>query len=256
MIKNELFNLEGETVLVTGGGSGLGRGFALTLAFAGAKVIACGRTQEKLEETVQLIKDSGGVAFALHLDITDHDSIKQCIRAAHEISPITILINNAGIPTNTILQDTTEEVWDGVFETNLKGVWLLCNETLRYWIDLEIEGNIINISSVLASCVQQGTGPYSASKSALEHLTRIMAYEWAPHGVRVNAISPGYFHTNLSGGFLNSRKGKELEKRVPQKRFGKPKDLDGAILLLSSAASSYMTGSVICVDGGLSIAVI
>lgn len=154
------------------------------------------------------------------------------------------------------LLEVSESVWEPVQETNLKGAWLVATEAVRRMIRDEVAGSIINIASVLGVAVQKGTGPYSASKAGLLQLTRNMAVEWARHNIRVNAIAPGYYATDLAEHFLERLTGKAMLKRIPQRRLGNPEDLTGAILLLASDASADMTGSVITVDGGHSLALI
>lgn len=256
MSHRELFDLHGETALVTGGGTGLGQRFARALAAAGATVLVCARRADKLAETVELIKSEGGKAYALSLDVTDIDSVLHCLEQAQAISNVTILVNNAGVGTDKLLKDMPESMWDTAIDTNLKGCWLLARELVKTWTQTDTAGSIINIASVLSTSVQMGTGAYSAAKAGLIQLTKAMAFEWARHGIRVNAISPGYYQTELAGEFLSSEYGKKLIKRIPQRRLGEAQDLDGAILLLASKASAYMTGSVINVDGGLSLATI
>lgn len=256
MNHHHLFDLSAETILVTGGGTGLGQNFAKALANAGATVIVCARRLDKLATTVDMIRAAGGKAHALELDIANAASVAACLQAANAISPVTGLVNNAGVGTDLLLKDMPEEMWDVALNTNLKGCWLLARELVNDLIRRERGGFVINISSALATSVQMGTGAYAAAKAGLNHLTQAMAYEWARHNVRVNAIAPGYFKTELAGEFLNSEYGKKLQKRIPQRRLGDPSDLDGAILLLASPASSYMTGSVITVDGGLTLSII
>jgi NAD(P)-dependent dehydrogenase (short-subunit alcohol dehydrogenase family) len=255
-MQQDIFNLSDETILVTGGGTGLGQRLAKTLASAGATVVVCARRQDKLEGTVNQIHEAGGVAHALPLDVTDSSSVIDCLRKANAISPITGLVNNAGVGTNLLLKDMPEEMWDTALDTNLKGAWLLARAVVNDLISQERGGFVINISSALATSVQMGTGAYAAAKAGLNHLTQAMAYEWARHNVRVNAIAPGYFRTELATEFLESDYGKKLQKRIPQRRLGDPADLDGVILLLASKASNYMTGSVITVDGGLTMSTI
>lgn len=251
-----LFNLDNDVILVTGGGTGLGQIFARTLAAAGARVIVCARRAEKLADTVALIESEGGRAHALSMDVTDAQSVKECLQAANAIAPITGLVNNAGIASDTLLKDTPESTWNATFDTNVKGCWLVANELAQQWIAGSKPGFIINIASVLSTSVQIGTGPYSAAKASLAHLTRAMAYEWARYNIRVNALAPGYFKTDINAEFFESESGQRLIKKVPQRRLGDLEDLAGAILLLASPASGYMTGSVIGVDGGLGLAMI
>jgi NAD(P)-dependent dehydrogenase (short-subunit alcohol dehydrogenase family) len=171
-------------------------------------------------------------------------------------APADILVNNAGFAADAMLLDLPEDDWDAVFDANLKGAWLVARAASRVMIAAGLKGSIINIASVLGSAVQKGTAPYAAAKAGLIHLTRGMALEWARHGVRVNAIAPGYYYTDMAAGYLDSDSGRAMVKRIPQRRLGDPAELGGALLLLASEASAYMTGSVVTVDGGLSLAVI
>lgn len=256
MTDSSLFDLSRETVLVTGGGTGLGRGFARTLAAAGARVILCARRVEKLEDVAATIREAGGRAHCVPMDVTSSASVTAALARAADIAPVTVLINNAGIVTDLLLHDLSEEQWDSVVDTNLKGAWLVAREVIRQMIARGAGGAIVNIASVLGQSVQMGTGSYAAAKAGLIHLTRAMALEWARYGVRVNAIAPGYYHTEMAASFLESEYGQKLTRRIPQRRLGRSEDLDGAILLLASRASAYMTGSVVTVDGGLSLSII
>jgi NAD(P)-dependent dehydrogenase (short-subunit alcohol dehydrogenase family) len=256
MTPGRLFDMSGKTALVTGGGSGLGRLFALTLADAGATVILAARRHEPLEETASVIRANGGTAHCAPLDVTDSSGFEAAFSAIPKIGTIDVLVNNAGVAGQHSLLDVTEEAWDRVMSVNLKGAWLAARATARLMIARNAPGSIINISSVLGSAVQKGTANYPAAKAALTHLTRSMAVEWAKFRIRVNAIAPGYFLTDLSTGFVDSGQGKAMLKRMPQRRLGDPGELSGALLLLASGASTYMTGSVIVVDGGLSVPVV
>ncbi len=250
-----IFDMSAETVLVTGGGTGLGQRFALTLANAGATVILAARRIEKLQETADKIAAAGGTAHCVPMDVGDVASIKSALETCYAIAPVTVLVNNAGASSDLMLLDLPEDDWDTIHAVNLKGAWLLSREVTRHMAESG-GGSIVNITSILAKVSQKGTASYAAAKAGLEHLTRTMALEWARYGVRINAIAPGYYHTDMAGEFLDSEAGKSLVKKVLQRRLGKPEDLDGAILLLCSDASRYMTGSVVTVDGGLSLAVI
>lgn len=249
----KLFDLTGRTALVTGAGSGLGKRFALTLAAAGATVALAGRRREPLESTAEAIRAAGGVAHCVTLDVSASHSVESAFQLLEAIGPIDVLINNAGIAGVGRLLDLPEDTWDAVLNINLKGAWLVARTAARRMIALSTPGSIINVASVLGTAVQKATANYPAAKAALIHLTRSMALEWAKHGIRVNAIAPGYFMSELSGGFLVTESGQAMVKRMPMRRIGDPAELDGALLLLASQASSYMTGSVITVDGGLSI---
>ncbi len=250
----ELFDLRGRHALVTGGGTGLGRAFAAQLAAAGAAVTLAGRRTQPLEETAAALRATGATAHTLRLDVSDAESVSAAFAALH--APPDILVNNAGFAADSMLLDVGEEDWDKVFDANLKGAWLVARAAARSMIEQGIKGSVINIASVLGSAVQKGTAPYAAAKAGLIHLTRAMALEWARHGIRVNAIAPGYYYTDMAGEYLDSDSGKAMVKRIPQRRLGDPGELGGAVLLLASDASAYMTGSVVTVDGGLSLAVI
>lgn len=251
-----LFELSGRTALITGGGTGLGKQFATVLANAGATVILCARRAEKLQSTAAEIEQTGGKAVCIPMDVTDAASIAAAFDQASAHGPITILVNNAGTIAEPMLLDVSEAEWDQVQDTNLKGAWLVAKEAASRMIKQGVGGSMINIASVLGFAVQKGTGPYSASKAGLLHLTRSMALEWSRYNIRVNAIAPGYYATDLADDFLSSATGQAMVKRIPQRRLGNPEDLSGAILLLASDASAYMTGSVITVDGGHSLSVI
>jgi NAD(P)-dependent dehydrogenase (short-subunit alcohol dehydrogenase family) len=246
-----LFDLSGRTALVTGAGTGLGRGFARTLARAGAAVTLAGRRREPLESGAEEIRAGGGVAQWVQMDVRSAESVTA---AFGEIGRVDVLVNNAGIAGVGGLLDLAEESWDSVIDINLKGAWLVARAAARGMMERGGPGSIINVASVLGSAVQKGTGSYPAAKAALLHLTRQMALEWARYGIRVNAIAPGYFMSELSGEYLSSEGGKGMLKRMPMRRAGETGELDGALLLLASGASSYMTGAVVAVDGGLSVA--
>jgi NAD(P)-dependent dehydrogenase (short-subunit alcohol dehydrogenase family) len=190
------------------------------------------------------------------MDVANAESVTEAFRRCADIGPVDVLINNAGVAAEPSLLDLSEQEWDQVIDINLKGAWLVARAGAQQMIDHGRGGAIVNIASVLGSCVQKGTGAYAAAKSGLIHLTRAMALEWAKYSVRVNAIAPGYYHTDMAAGYLDSESGQRLLKRIPQRRLGNPKELDGAILMLSSSASAYMTGSIVTVDGGLSLSVI
>tara|TARA_R110001599_G_scaffold183562_1_gene376883 strand:- start:40806 stop:41573 length:768 start_codon:yes stop_codon:yes gene_type:complete len=255
-MKNTLFDMSGETVLITGGGTGLGKQFATVLAAANARVILCARRVDKLEETVAQIREQGGDAHAVPMDVTSGESVVEGFKQCLDIAPVTVLVNNAGLAGDSMLLAMTEEQWDSVVNTNLKGAWLMARSAAQQMIDNNRSGSIINIASVLGSSVQKGTAAYAAAKSGVVHLTRAMALEWARYGIRANAIAPGYYRTDMAEEYLDSPAGQQLLKRIPQRRLGAPSEMDGAILLLASSASAYMTGSVVTVDGGLGLSII
>lgn len=255
-MKNTLFDMSGETVLITGGGTGLGKQFATVLATANAQVILCARRVDKLEETVAQIREQGCDAHAVPMDVTSGESVAEGFKQCLDIAPVTVLVNNAGLAGDSMLLDMTEEQWDSVVNTNLKGAWLVARSAAQQMIDNNRSGSIINIASVLGSSVQKGTAAYAAAKSGVVHLTRAMALEWARYGIRANAIAPGYYRTDMAEEYLDSPAGQQLLKRIPQRRLGAPSEMDGAMLMLASSASAYMTGSVVTVDGGLGLSII
>lgn len=245
------FDLTGHTALVTGASSGLGRHFALTLAKAGAKVALAARRVERLNETVQAIESEGGKAVAIELDVTDPAAIAPAFDKAEEaLGPVTILIPAAGITERAFFTETEEEQWRNVMNTNLDGVWRTCREGALRMQKNETGGSIIVIASVLSFNVVKATSPYATSKAAVAHLTRAMALELANDNIRVNALAPGYFSTELNEDYLRSETGLRLIAKFPMKRLGGMDELDGPLLLLASDAGSFMTGTVIPVDGG------
>ncbi len=247
----KLFDLSGRTALVTGASSGLGRHFALTLARAGAKIALAARRADKLENLRREIEGAGGQAAAVSLDVTDAAGVTTAIAdAAARLGPIRVLVNNAGVAVSKGVLEATEADWDQVVDTNLKGAWLVAQAAARHMAEHKEGGSIVNIASITGLRVAGQVSAYATSKAALLHLTRSMALELARHKIRVNAIAPGYIATELNQDFFASPAGEALVKRIPQRRLGQPEELDGALLLLASDASSYMTGSTIVVDGG------
>jgi NAD(P)-dependent dehydrogenase (short-subunit alcohol dehydrogenase family) len=245
------FGLNGRRALVTGASSGLGRHFALSLAQAGASVIVAARSVDKLAETVAQIEAAGGQALAVPLDVTDLASVKSGfdrIEAAGGVADV--IVNNAGLAVSRPLFEQTEADWDSVLDTNLKGAWLVAQEGARRLVAAKRPGSIVNIASIIGERVAGGVVGYCASKAGVIHLTRAMALELARHGIRVNALAPGYVQTELNRDFLDSEAGERLKSRIPQRRFGRLEELDGPLLLLASDAGAYITGSVIFADGG------
>ena len=248
-----VFDLTGQRAIVTGASRGLGHHFAFTLARAGAEVALAARGIDRLEEAVKEIEGFGGCAVAIQVDVTDGKSVEMCVETAEKtLGAIDILVNNAGIAVTKPLLEHAEEDWDSVLDTNLKGVWLMAQEVARRMVHCGRGGSIINIASVLGERGISQLPGYCASKGGIINLTRAMAVELAPHGIRVNAIAPGYIETDMNRQFFATQAGQRLIKRIPQRRLGQVEDLDGTLLLLASDASRYMTGSVITIDGGQS----
>jgi len=252
------FRLDGRTALVTGASGGLGGRFVRVLHDAGARIVVTGRDPDhpRLRE---LADELGGArAGSLErrvLDVRDAASVDALFDAlATDGIGVDILINNAGIATGTPALALADEDWDAVLDTNLRGPWLVAQRFARARVATAIESgpraSIVNVGSILGSRVGAGTAAYAAAKAALVHLTRSLALEWARHGIRVNALSPGYVLTDINRDFFATPAGEATVKRIPQRRIGEPSDLDGALLLLASDASAYMTGSDLVIDGG------
>jgi NAD(P)-dependent dehydrogenase (short-subunit alcohol dehydrogenase family) len=254
---NELpsFDLRGQAALVTGASSGIGRHLAELLAAAGAKVALAARRADRLAEAAREIEAAGGRCLPIALDVTRSDSVAAAVAAAEsELGPLTILVNNAGVTVAKPVLRHTEEEWDYVLDTNLKGAWLMAREFAQHLVDRGRPGRIVNIASVLGVRTIARVPSYSAAKAGLIHLTHVLAMELARYGILVNAIAPGYVETDFNRDFLRSEAGKKLEARIPLRRVGRPDDLDGAMLLLASSAGAYITGAVIAVDGGHGVA--
>lgn len=244
-------DLGGTIALVTGASSGLGKHFAQTLASAGAKVVLAARRREALAEVAAEITAAGGIAVAVTADVTSASGVEALFaQAAEALGPVSVVVNNAGIARPAAALELSEADWDAVVDTNLRGAWLVAQQAAKQMVAAEIPGSIINIASILAYRVTGHNAPYVAAKAGLLHLTEALALEWARHGIRVNAIAPGYFETDINREFWSTPAGQAMLKRIPQRRLGQPSDLDGALLLLASSASAYMTGSCITVDGG------
>ncbi len=248
------YDLSGRAALVTGASSGLGRHFALVLARAGAEVAVAARRLKRLQALTKEIEGFGGRAVPIALDVTDPASVAAAVTAAEqELGGIAILVNNAGVVVVKPALEHTVADWDAVVDTNLKGAWLVAREVAAHMVRLGHGGSIVNIASILGSVVAQQAPSYCASKAALIHLTKALALELARHKIRVNALAPGYYQTAMNREWLDTEAGRAMIKSIPQRRAGRPEDLDGALLLLASDASRYMTGTVLTVDGGHSL---
>jgi NAD(P)-dependent dehydrogenase (short-subunit alcohol dehydrogenase family) len=248
---SDLFDVRKETILVTGASQGLGRQFARVLSAHGAAVALAARQTAKLKSLEEEIRGHGGRAAAVAMDVTDTASIANAIDAAEAaLGPISVLINNAGIAIEKLAVDQSEADWDAVIGANLKGAYFAATEMARRMIARKQAGNIVNIASVLGLSVMKFLSPYTISKAGIIQATKAMALELAGSNIRVNALAPGYIDTEMNHDFWATPAGERLTKRIPQRRVGAESDLDGAILLLASSASRYMTGSVVTVDGG------
>ena len=247
-----IFNLDGKVALVTGGGSGLGASIALTLSKSGAKVALAARRKDKLRETEDLIKESGGIAEIYDLDVSDENNVKSCLNSIiSSLGEIDILVNNAGTTTVGSIDGTTSDEWDLVINTNLRGPWFLAKEWVSSRRKKNIKGgNVLNISSICGEAAQKGNGVYCVSKAGLSHLTRQMALEWAKYSIRVNALAPGYMRSDINKDFIDSDMSNDMINRIPMRRVGDFSEMDGPLLLLVSDAGSYITGETIIADGG------
>ena len=248
---NDIFSVKDKVILITGASSGLGKHFALTLSNAGAKVILSARRKKALDSLSKNIKNSGNECLVIPLDVSSKQSVTNLIeQSINKMGHIDVLINNAGISNPVWFKDLSEESWMNVMETNLNGAFRVAKQVSDLMTKQGRPGSIINISSILGLRVGVQQTSYAVSKAGLTQLTKMMALELARNNIRVNAIAPGYIQSEMTEDFFNTTEGKNYMKKIPQRRYGNPEDLDGAILLLASEASSFMTGSVIPVDGG------
>jgi hypothetical protein len=239
--------LTGKTALVTGASSGFGSHFARCLAREGAHVIIAARREAQLDDLARDIASAGHSVEAVALDVTRADSI-----AALEprLAALDILINNAGIALEGLALAVTESDWDAVVDTNLKGCFFTAQAAARAMKAHGRGGSIVNIASVLGLRQIASVLPYSVSKAGVIQMTKVLALEWARYRIRVNAIAPGYFNTDINSFLWETEAGQAMIRRVPQRRLGVLTDLDGPLLLLASDASAHMTGAVLAVDGG------
>lgn len=244
-------DLSGTVALVTGCTSGLGKRFAKVLASQGAKVAITGRRVERLADLKAEIEADGGTVLALPLDVTDEESIKTCVAKVEDgLGPINILVNNAGMSINALAVDVAAPDFDIVMDTNVRGVFLMAREVAKGMIARGQGGQIVNIASIAAFEAMKASAAYCASKAAVAQLTRQLALEWARYNINVNAICPGFIVTEINEDFLSSPAGEKMLKAYPKRRVGQESDLDGALLLLASPKSRFITGTLLTVDDG------
>ncbi len=249
MKPNELFDITGRVALVTGASSGLGAHFAEVLAENGAKVVLVARRAERLDALKRKIEAAGGQAIAVEADVLDRAAMVRAFDAAERaFGTVTILINNAGITHADRVYEMPEDTWRRVLGTNLDAVLYWAQEAARRMIAARKHGAIVNIASILGFNVAKGVAAYSVAKAGVVQLTKALAIELAFRGVRVNAIAPGFVVTEINDEYLKSRP--DMTRNIPAGRFGETKDLDGALLLLTSDAGAFMAGATVVVDGG------
>lgn len=253
--RDQLFDLSGKTALVTGASSGLGAHFAKVLAANGADVIVAARREERLQTLCNDITAAGGKALAITLDVSNGDSVKAAFERLQQHDDSCwhcpdIICNNAGTAESELFLDMDEDNWDQVMDTNLKGIYLVSQAAAKALKQQEKAGSIINTASILGLAVQMRQSSYATSKAGAIQLTKMMALELNRFNIRVNAIAPGYFKTEMNTDFLNSPIGEKYVANTLPQRVGDLEELNGALLLLASNASTFINGSVINVDGG------
>jgi NAD(P)-dependent dehydrogenase (short-subunit alcohol dehydrogenase family) len=249
----EIFSLKGKTAIVTGGSRGFGKAIAMGLAEAGANVVVTSRTQADLDQVAEAIKAKGGNALAIAADATDAASIKaMAAKAVETFGGIDILVNNAGQGNNVPFLMMSEEDWDRVINVNLKG-YFLCTQTIGAYMFKAKKGSIINISSAMGTYPLPFLTHYAASKGGVNAMTKCLAQEWATRGIRVNAIAPSYFATDINKHAMEDENiTKLIMSRTPVNRWGQVEELVGLVIYLASDASTFMTGAIVPLDGGWS----
>ena len=245
-----LFSLEGQAALVTGANTGLGQAIAVGLAQAGADIVAVGRSAP--DETAKMVADAGRKLHAISADLGSTEPIARVLFEAYAAAGrIDILVNNAGIIRRADSVDFTEDDWDAVMDTNLKTAFFLSQAVAKRWVGEGRGGKIIQVASMLSFQGGVRVPSYTASKSGLAGLTRLLANEWAAMGINVNAIAPGYFVSNNTEALrADETRSRQIMERIPAGRWGQPEDLAGVAVFLASRASDYMHGAIVPVDGG------
>jgi NAD(P)-dependent dehydrogenase (short-subunit alcohol dehydrogenase family) len=251
MLGTSLFDLSGRVAIVTGAGRGLGRTMAIALAAAGADICASARSQDEIESLAAEVRDLGRRAIAVSADCTDPAACDRVVEAAvGQLGRVDILVNNAGMNIRKPVLELAEEEYRQVLETNLVGYFHFARSAGRMLVK-QGSGKVINISSILGRVALASQGAYASSKGGIEQLTKVLAIEWAPDNVQVNAIGPTYFETELTRPLFEDPERKAfISGRTPMGRWGQPHELAGAVIFLASRASDYVTGHTLMVDGG------
>ncbi len=251
---DNLFDLTGKVVVITGSGRGLGKAIALGLGHAGASVVVCSRTLAEAEATSAEIVANGSPSLAVQVDTGNRPSCERLIAATVEhFGRIDVMVNNAGIDIIEPAEDVAEDAWDEVLNINLKGYFNCSQLAARQMIAQGTGGSIINNSSIAGKVGIAGLSAYAAAKGGVDQLTKVQAVEWAPKGIRVNAFAPGYFENVMSGATDEHRRPEKRSQVLaftPMGRRGLPDELIGPVVFFASDASSYVTGAVLYVDGG------
>ena len=247
-----LFSLKGKVVLVTGASSGLGEHFAHVVSGAGAKVVIAARRVERLQALADQLRSQGGEVIAVALDVTSRASVEAAFDLAQQaFGVVNVVINNAGVGGAVKALEVTEQDWSTMMSTNLDGVWRVAQCAAQRMAKEGKGGSIVNIASILGERVGTGLSHYCAAKAGVLQLTKALALEFARYDIRVNAIAPGYFQTEMNDSFFTSEKGQAyIKAAVPMRKLGQLEQLNGPLLLLTSAAGSFMTGATLAVDGG------
>jgi len=247
----EIFDLSGKVAMVTGSTKGLGETVAMALAKAGADVAVCGRNQSDLERVSEAVKALGRNSAGFYLDVTSKAKVQDGVKEIlNTFGRVDILVNNAGTNYRVSVLDYPEDQWDLIINTNLKGYYLVAQAVVPQMIERGY-GKVINVSSILGQIALINQLAYASSKGGVNQMTRIMALEWAKMGVRVNAIAPTYFETEMVLQIRNDpARMKFISERTPMGRFGRLPELEGLVIFLAAPASDFITGQVICIDGG------
>ena len=250
-MKNNIFSLENRRALVTGSSQGIGLALSLALARAGATIILNGRDESRLDATSQLFESENLDVECCAFDVTDRQQVIECIDQLEHSGPIDILVNNAGMQHRNNLEDFEFDDWDRLMDLNLNSVFNVSRSVARHMIPRR-KGKIINICSIQTALARPSIAPYTASKGAVANLTKGMCADWAKYNIQANGLAPGYFETELTAALVADQSFSDwLAQRTPAGRWGKVEELGGAVVFLASAASSFVNGHILYVDGGM-----